>query len=314
MDLWSLTQDRINLDAEELAKAIEVQVQQGDSDYRTRLLVRDATDALRGFWGRDRFQAWVDRAADRNKILTIAEAEFPEVGFPSLEKRIEVSTRPETIRQYLRELGSRLTVPVSVVVGGSSSLILAGVVARRTEVVELVDEVPPPLKALHSELTNLKGRYGLVLGPFRPHCLPTGWEDRLVSQESFRRFEVSCVAPLDVAVGKLMSRRDKDLDDLRMLKRHFDRDDLEGRLQECRSHLADPELRAAVQHNWYVLFGEEWELPEGSKEKHFGDADTPTRLVVSDEDFDRIVEMIQCPPPPTTALIRLMNEPARSDR
>ncbi|MEW6284579.1 MAG: hypothetical protein AB1758_38555 [Candidatus Eremiobacterota bacterium] len=52
MDLWTLTADRPTLDPDDLARAIERQLEEGQPDYRTRLLVREAALAPGCFWER----------------------------------------------------------------------------------------------------------------------------------------------------------------------------------------------------------------------------------------------------------------------
>ncbi|MGE0494593.1 MAG: hypothetical protein AB7S38_35615 [Vulcanimicrobiota bacterium] len=74
------------------------------------------------------------------------------------------------------------------------------------------------------------------------------------------RIEAHCVDPLDVATGKLMSRRTKDLDDLRVLSTHFGPARMAERLELCRRHLEDPEMAQAASENYYVLFGTQLEL------------------------------------------------------
>lgn len=78
---------------------------------------------------------------------------------------------------------------------------------------------------------------------------------------SFGHLEVKAVDPIDVAVGKLLSRREKDLDDLRVLTGYFLPEQLVSRLGDCRAHLKDPKLQENARRNWYILFGEE--LPTG---------------------------------------------------
>lgn len=257
MDLWTLTQTRPALDPDDLAQAIEQQVREPDFDYRTRLLVHEASLALKGFWGPDRFQSWLSRASGAQRIRACVEEEFEEVGFPSLPKRVQVTTRPEDIKQFLRLLGGELTVPVRLVIGGSSSLILAGLLHRNTEDIDVVDEVPEPIRRLRSKLGQLQDDYQIVLAHFQSHYLPDGWEKRLVSQGTFGRLDVYTVDPLDIAVGKLMSRRDRDRNDLRILARHFAQGQFASRLRECHRHLRDEKLLQAAQHNWYVLFGQD---------------------------------------------------------
>lgn len=255
MDLWTLTQTRPALDPVELAQAIELQVREPECDYRTRLLVREASLALERFWGRDRFERWLEEVD--GKVRAFVAEEFAEVGFPSLANRVQVTTKPDDIRSFLRELGGALRTSVRVIIGGSSSLILAGLIHRHTEDIDLVDEVPEPLRALRQQLQKLEAEYQLVLAHFQAHYLPERWESRVRSLGSFGKIEAFTVDPLDITIGKLMSRREKDRGDLRILARHFSRDELALRLVDCGAHFRDDSLRAAAQHNWYVLFGED---------------------------------------------------------
>lgn len=258
MDLWSLTLERTTLDPEELASAIESQLSEPRKDYRTRQLICESLEALRSFWGEDRFRRWQAASPHREEIARFLGQSFPEVGFPSLSNRLQVTTRPETIRQYLRELGTRLTTGAEVVIGGSSSLILAGLLQRTTEDIDVVDEVPEPVRTLHGDLNRLRDRYGLVMAHFQSHFLPSGWEGRLRSLGSFGHLSVKTVDPVDVAAGKLLSRREKDLDDLRVLVGAIiSKQELATRLLECEAHLRDPKLRENAERNWYILFGED---------------------------------------------------------
>ncbi|GMU52903.1 MAG: hypothetical protein AMXMBFR33_20490 [Candidatus Xenobia bacterium] len=257
MDLWTLTQERQSLDPDELAVAIGLQAAEPEPDYRTRLLIRDAALSLLSFWGPKRFSDWLEGVSSRSQIGACLEETFPEVGFPSLPKRICVSTRPETIKRYLRELGEQLTTPVRVVIGGSSALILAGLLSRHTEDIDLVDEVPESIRGMRASLKQLQAKHRLHLAHFQSHYLPSGWEDRTHSQGKMGQLDVHSVDPLDILTGKLLSKREKDQGDLlELTPRAFSREQLASRLEACRAHLSDPELRASAEHNWNVLFGE----------------------------------------------------------
>ena len=62
-------------------------------------------------------------------------------------------------------------------------------------------------------------------------------------------------------MGKLFSARTKDLDDLRALKQHVNKDQLSERLLDTANALMqEPQLKANATHNWYILFGED--LPD----------------------------------------------------
>ncbi|GMU57798.1 MAG: hypothetical protein AMXMBFR33_69440 [Candidatus Xenobia bacterium] len=71
--------------------------------------------------------------------------------------------------------------------------------------------------------------------------------------------EVYTVDPLDVAVGKLMSRRNKDRTDLRMPARHYSKSEFTERLAECRNHFQH-EAAAVCQAQLVRAFGED--LPD----------------------------------------------------
>jgi hypothetical protein len=65
------------------------------------------------------------------------------------------------------------------------------------------------------------------------------------------------VDPYDVCVSKLFSHRTKDLDDLRHLRGHLDKDILRQRLVTAGARLrAEEKLHKAAETNWYVLFDE----------------------------------------------------------
>ncbi|MDB5173947.1 MAG: hypothetical protein JWN51_2720 [Phycisphaerales bacterium] len=96
---------------------------------------------------------------------------------------------------------------------GSISLILSAGLSRHTEDIDLVDEIPAPLRSEHALLDELAARYGLRLAHFQSHFLPQGWESRTRSYDKVGRLEIHLVDVYDVLVGKLMSNRGKDRDD-----------------------------------------------------------------------------------------------------
>jgi hypothetical protein len=66
------------------------------------------------------------------------------------------------------------------------------------------------------------------------------------------------VDSVDIAVGKLFSKREKDLDDLRALMPAIGKAVFEDRLQSAgRSLMSDPTFRENARRNWYILFGQE---------------------------------------------------------
>lgn len=171
-------------------------------------------------------------------------------------------TRRQDVEQYLREIGTRLTNPTTVYVGGSGSLILSGKLSRRTDDVDVVDEVPQSIRNEHELLGQLRNRYGLSLNHFQSHYLPDGWQSRASSLGRFGKLDVFLVDPIDIFVGKLFSNRTKDLDDLRVLAPQLDAMLITDRLRSSAGRLyADAKLWASAERNWYVVFGDELPTP-----------------------------------------------------
>jgi hypothetical protein len=256
-DLWSLVLDHQYVDPQELAAAIEEEATGGNLDYRTRLLIRDGVDALESHWGRERLATWLAQSPSRFRIDTIRSEPFGAPGFPFLVEQIMEPTRPETIKQFLRELGQSLHARLKIYIGGSGALILAGYLARRTQDLDVVDEVPAEIRSQAAHLKELTQRYRLQLAHFQSHYLPQGWEQRVHSLGSFGQLEVSLVDVYDVFLSKLFSARARDRDDLRALLPQLSKDTLLRRLKETTDGLQrDATLRQQAAQNWYILFGE----------------------------------------------------------
>lgn len=262
--LWAVTRDSSRVDASQLARAVEeASAAEPDTlDYRTRLLIRDSVLALETHWGRVRLQAWLHRSPERLAIERACDpasfdSEPAEVGFPSLERRIVDAIQPETINRFFRELSLRVSRPTRLIVVGSIPLMLAGHVARHTEDVDVVDELPAELRDQHDALNELSDTYGLRLTHFQSHYLPTGWETRLHSFGAFEKLQVFLVDPYDIFVGKLFSNRTKDRQDLHDLTARLDPTVILSRLRKSTaSFRSDARLLDAATQNWFVLFGE----------------------------------------------------------
>ena len=256
-DLWSLVPGGGVVDPAELALAVERQVRSRDLDFRTRLLIRDSLDALVKHWGRERFDAWLDRSTRGGELRAIWRDDLGEPGFPSLAWRVMTPTKPETILQFLRDLGTSIRSPARLFIGGSATLILPGLLTRVTDDIDVVDEVPPAVRDEHALLAGLLQRYGLRLAHFQSHYLPSGWQGRASSLGRFGEIEVHLVDPYDVFLSKVFSQREKDLDDLRHLAPQLDKDRLVRLFGDTTAALrAEPKLRTAADRNWFVLFGE----------------------------------------------------------
>jgi hypothetical protein len=256
-DLWSLALDHLEVDPDDLAQAIVDQVRCHDLDFRSRLLIRDSLNGLRRYWGRQRLEAWLNACPVREEIEAIWHEDLGEPGFPSLQRSIVEITRPEHVRQYLRELGLSVHKSLRMDVGGAIALIMPGHLSRRTEDVDVVNEVPSELRSQHQLLADLKQRYRLELAHFQSHYLPMGWEQRLHFLDYFGQLTVYLVDAYDVFLSKLFSIRTKDLDDLRFVAPQLDKDTLVRKLKDTTaSMLASESLRARAEKNWYILYGE----------------------------------------------------------
>jgi hypothetical protein len=258
-ELWSLALDRMAIDPAELVEAVEDQVRRGDLDFRSRLLIRDSLLALEQTWGKDRLRQWLNNSPQAKGLLAILGEDLGETGFPSLQRRIMETTRPDTIQQLFRELGRRLRLrkPLRVYVGGSCALILKDLLSRRTEDIDIVDELPPEIRSEHQLLSDLDQRYNLHLGHFQSHYLPSGWQNRAHYLDDFDDLTVYLVDVYDIFLSKLFSVRTKDLDDLRMLLPQLDKATLVDRFKHTTGSItAAEEYRKRAEHNWYILFGE----------------------------------------------------------
>jgi hypothetical protein len=257
LNLWSLVRQRPQIDPGDLADAVRDQVRDQTLDYRTRLLIRDSVEALRGFWGDPRMESWLAACPDAQRLRTICREPFSEVGFPSIRTRLMEKVEPKVERQFLEELGRRLHRDVRVYVAGSVALILPGYLVRHTDVIDVVGEVPEEVRDDHALIESLQRRYGLHLGHVQPHYFPKGWQDRAHSQAAFGRLQVLLLDVYDVVLSKLYRAREKDLDDLRVLIPQLKKETLVRKFKESAADLlAAPRLAEIATDNWKILFGE----------------------------------------------------------
>jgi hypothetical protein len=268
-ELWSVARDRVHVDADALARAVENAAEGGadNLDYRTRLLIRDSLTALRSHWGLPRYSAWLERSTRREKIAQVCDnpatrAAASDEGFPTLARRLVNPIDPKKVMELLRELSSHVNQPTRLVIGGSMAVMLAGHLSRSTDDIDIVDELPAAVREQPAVLENLAGRYGLRLAHFQSHYLPAGWEQRVRSIDAFGKLQVFAVDSYDVVVGKLFSVREKDRDDLRAITPLLDRATIEDRVRRTTAALrSEQRLLDAAKKNWFILFGED--LPIG---------------------------------------------------
>jgi hypothetical protein len=255
--LWSVI-ERQWIDPADFAAAIEQQIRDRDLDFRSKLLIRDGSAALREVWGDRRWQEWLANSSVRAEIESICREELGRAGFPTLASHLVETTKPETIDRFLRELGSRVAAPSRIAVGGSAALILRRQLARQTDDIDVVDEIPAAIRVEHELLRQLLDRFRLQLTHFQSHYLPSGWESRVSSYGRFGGLDVSLVDAYDIAASKLLSPRTKDRDDLRALVGHLDKQTFASRIQtSCDALLNEPDVRKNAELNWYVLYGEQ---------------------------------------------------------
>ncbi len=267
-ELWDLAWGRPHVDPIDLAGAIERELQRGNWDFRTRLLIRDSSEALRQYWGEDRWRAWLGRDPIRRRIIEIQGEDLGPRGFHLTGEKLVPATRPDAIREYLRELGSQIPGLVRIEIGRAISLILAGLLSRATADIDIVDEVPLEIRSQRGLLAQLQSRHGLALTHFQSHYLPAGWSQRLHSLGTFGRLEVFRVDPYDMFLCKLFSNRTKDLDDLRALRPQLDKAILMERLgRTTEAFMSESALREYAKRNWYILFGEPLPEPGGEEGK-----------------------------------------------
>lgn len=164
---------------------------------------------------------------------------------------------PSVIQEYLRALSAALHEHVELLIGGSAALILQDKLSRATEDIDIVDEVPAVIREQHRLLAELERRYGLHLGHFQSHYLPSDWEKRLHGLEPIGRLQVRVLDVHDVFLSKLFSRREKDRDDLRDLAAQLEKSEIERRLRDHAGALrGDDQLHQNAKDNWYILYGE----------------------------------------------------------
>jgi hypothetical protein len=256
--LWGLVWGQPHVDPCDLAGAVQEEAARYPEDFRTRLLIRDSIEALRLHWGGERVQSWLQGSPTGRTIESICQEDLGPTGFPTLRERLMEKVDPEVVKQLFREIGSRLHTPTRMMIGGSIALILSGLLARATEDIDVVDEVPRELRGQHALLQDLRKRYGLLVTHFQSHYLPSGWEKRVHYLDTFGGLGVYLVDAHDIFLSKLFSARPKDLDDLRTLVTCLDKHAIVERLQAAAaSLLAAEDLRKRAQQNWYILFGED---------------------------------------------------------
>jgi hypothetical protein len=88
-DPWELIWGQPYVDADRLSSAIEWELEHNPQpDFCTRLLIRDAVEALQSFWGRSKFAQWLKGTPPRKQVDAIMQEDLGEQGFHNIRSRL----------------------------------------------------------------------------------------------------------------------------------------------------------------------------------------------------------------------------------
>jgi hypothetical protein len=217
-------------------------------DFRTRLLVRDCARAIRSFWGKRRFERWLNASRVGDRIRTILAEDLGKPGFRYIRRRLVANPTRADIEQALELLGGRIHGRVEISIAGSIPTLIAGLTARPTDDIDIVTEVPSEIRGQREALRRIKSDYRLTLGHVQSHDLPSGWESRRHLLGDFGGIRAYLVDPYDIFVRKLSSRQEKHQQDLRVIAKSLDRESMRHRLFTAgKAFLDEPRLRAQIE-------------------------------------------------------------------
>jgi hypothetical protein len=258
LDPWELVWGQPYIDCETLAAAIEQDLEgRPQPDFRTRLLVRDATRAIRSYWGRKRFASWLKECSVQNSIRTILAERLGKEGFHNIRGRLVTNVGSNDVRQIFSLLGQGVHDRVDVYIAGSIPTMIQGLTARPTDDIDIVNEVPPEIRKQVDILKRIRADYGLTLGHVQSHYLPANWQQRRRFLGDFGGLHVYMVDVVDIFVSKLSSKQEKHKEDLRVLAKNLNKEEIERRLRgDGKAFLEDPYLRPQIEANWKFLFQE----------------------------------------------------------
>lgn len=255
-NLWNLVQSQHWLDPDELLEAIDQESRLDKLDYRTRLLIRDGLQALDVYWGTSRLNREIAQC-NEPRLRGILQETFEKIGFPSLQYRVVKPMDSAFFERIFRKLGDKLRHAVSIPIGGSTSLILQGMLRRVTEDIDIVDEMPVELRENHALMDELQRISKITIAHFQRHYLPIRWENRAHWYGQYGNLTVSLVDATDIFLSKLFSIREKDMLDMEILLPQLDRQVILERLKhDCTILLDNETYRERATKNWYILTGE----------------------------------------------------------
>lgn len=258
LDPWRLVWGQPYIDSRTLAAAIEQDLARTpEPDYRTRLLIRDASVALRSYWGSRRFEQWLNISPEGSRVRAILSEDFDEVGYSTIRERLVDSIDMKQLTQVFERLGQGIHGRVEIHIAGSVPTLVKGLTARPTDDIDLVDEIPGEIRRQRDVLHQIEVEFGMKLGHVQSHDLPTGWRDRRHWFGDFGGLRVYLLDEYDIFVSKLSSKQKKHQLDLGVLALKLDRDTARDRLlNDGRTFLDDPALRPQILENWRFIFQE----------------------------------------------------------
>ena len=218
LDPWKLVWGQPYIDSRTLALAIEHDLQRNlEPDFRTRLLVRDATRAILSYWGARKCSQWLSGSPVGTRIRAILKEDLGETGFPSIGRRLVASIDADQVHQIFDLIGRAVHGPVEVYIAGSIPTLIKGLTARPTGDIDFVDELPAEVRRQPSLLRKIETEFGLTLGHVQSHYLPARWQDRRQWFGDYGTLRVYFLDEYDIFVSKLSSKKKKHQDDLRVL-------------------------------------------------------------------------------------------------
>lgn len=258
LDPWRLVWGQPYIDSRTLAAAIEQDLARTpEPDYRTRLLIRDASVALRSYWGSSRFDQWLDINPEGPRVRAILNEDFDEIGYSTIRERLVDSIDMKQLTQVFELLGRSIHGRVEIHIAGSVPTLVKGLTSRPTDDIDLVDEIPEEIRRQRDVLHEIEIEFGMKLGHVQSHYLPFGWRERRRWLGDFGGLRVYLLDEYDIFVSKLSSKKKKHQLDLRVLALKLDHDTARDRLiTSGRTFLDDPALRPQILENWRFIFQE----------------------------------------------------------
>jgi hypothetical protein len=285
LDPWELVWGQPYIDCDTLAAAIEVDLLRSpQADYRSRLLIHDAAQAIRSHWGRSRFSQWIGKSPIGHKIQSILREDFPEEGFPHIRRRLVESVKSEVIERIFELLGRGVPERVEVYIAGSIPTLIKGLTFRPTQDIDFVNEVPAEIRRQRDVLQRIDESYGLSLGHVQSHYLPANWQSRRHYFGDFGGLRVYMVDEYDIFVSKLSSKQPKHTQDLEVMSRNLDKEKIKQRLlEDGRIFMSTPFLREQIEENWRFIFRESLSADEPRPKTESNSPDTSRAIRTAPE-------------------------------